>query len=119
MSEQETPLPGGEEMPPEAEGKIDKIAEDFLDELHRGRAPDRDAILAAHPEIADPLARRLRFVQMVFGVGVAERQAEDSMPIRLTDNAELCTAWRRRRRPGVSGDSTTEPAHELRCQSTP
>src|SRR5262249_56997629 len=55
------------EAPPEStEAKVEALAEQYLDELQAGAAPDRQAIVAAHPDIADPLARRLELVETMF-----------------------------------------------------
>jgi hypothetical protein len=43
------------------EDRIDKIAEEYLDNLQKGENPDRDAICAQHPDIARPLSRRLQW----------------------------------------------------------
>ena len=48
------------------ERKVQEIAEEYLDRLIAGERLNRKAILAAHPEIAEPLERRLTLVEMIF-----------------------------------------------------
>jgi hypothetical protein len=50
----------------EIEDRIEKIAEEYLDSLQRGESPDRQAICARHPDIAEPLGRRLRLVEIIY-----------------------------------------------------
>jgi hypothetical protein len=47
----------------DAEQQVEEIAERFLDLLQAGETPDRQAVVAAHPELAGLLDRRLLFVE--------------------------------------------------------
>jgi tetratricopeptide (TPR) repeat protein len=63
------PAPGA---PPKTladlEGQLEALVERYIDQLHAGLSPDRRALLAAHPELADVLERRLALVEMIHGV---------------------------------------------------
>ncbi len=61
------------ELPPDDPLKSDPdeallftLAEEFLERLHAGESPDREAILAAHPDLAEPLRRRLSLVELIW-----------------------------------------------------
>src|SRR5262245_38368564 len=54
-----------------SEARVLEILEAHLAELRAGGAPDREALLAAHPDLAEPLAAALRALQFVHGVGHA------------------------------------------------
>jgi serine/threonine protein kinase/WD40 repeat protein len=49
----------------DADQRVEKIADAYLDQLQRGESPDRAALLAAHPDIAEPLAEQLDFVDLM------------------------------------------------------
>ncbi|HEV3021365.1 MAG TPA: protein kinase, partial [Pirellulales bacterium] len=49
--------------------RIETIAEEFLDELQAGGHPDPANMVAAHPELAWPLKRRLALVERLFRSG--------------------------------------------------
>ena len=47
-------------------GRLDEIAEEYVDRLLAGEGPDREAIVASHPEIAQALGRRLALIDLIF-----------------------------------------------------
>ena len=49
----------------DVELQVEAIAERFLDRLQAGEAPDKKALVSAHPEIADRLGRHLALVEML------------------------------------------------------
>lgn len=56
-------LPGS---PTNPERRVEEVAERYLDDLLAGESPDREGIVAAHPEIGDVLRRRLALVEMLY-----------------------------------------------------
>ncbi|MCZ6690767.1 MAG: serine/threonine-protein kinase [Planctomycetota bacterium] len=69
------------------EDRIEEIAERYLEDLHDGVYPDREAIIAAFPQMGESLRRRLRFVEMLFGAGEYEKHS--SARILRTDSETL------------------------------
>lgn len=49
----------------EAERRLEEIVQQFLDDWIAGKGPDRQAIVAAYPDLMPLLERRLRFVELV------------------------------------------------------
>ncbi len=50
-------------IPEDAEERVEEIADRFLDQLQAGEAVDRSAVVAAHPELAGLLEKRLAFLE--------------------------------------------------------
>lgn len=69
------------EPDPEREARIEAIVEAYLDALQAGEAPDRRALLAAHPEIADALTRRLDLVAAMHRLARSESAGADEPEI--------------------------------------
>src|SRR5438132_14313381 len=74
MSEQRSPSSAATSAPdPAVEQQVETLVERFVEDLRAGAAPDRQALLAKHPEIAEPLARRLALVETMYRVAQASR----------------------------------------------
>jgi Ser/Thr protein kinase RdoA (MazF antagonist) len=59
-------LPAADRPDPRtAEQRAAELADDYLDQLQAGQSPDRKALLAAHPEVADLLEQQLRLVEVM------------------------------------------------------
>src|SRR5262245_11359706 len=56
-----------------AEQQVEALVERFLEQLQADQKPDRAALLAAHPELAPELERRLALVEMMYRVAKAAR----------------------------------------------
>lgn len=52
-------------LSPELQQRVDALAEEFLDRLQTGMPLDRDALLASHADIAEPLRRRLALIDLM------------------------------------------------------
>ncbi|MCZ6688711.1 MAG: serine/threonine-protein kinase [Planctomycetota bacterium] len=50
------------------EEQVEQLAEAYHEKLERGDEPDRQAVLDAHPDIAEILERRLALVELIYGV---------------------------------------------------
>ena len=61
------------------EARVLDILDEYLAERRAGRTPDRDAILAAHPDLAESLAASFRALDFVHEMGLS---VEDS-PVAL------------------------------------
>ena len=59
--------------PPQPTDEIELLAAQFLAQLRSGAKPDREAVVRAHPHLADRLARRLAFVEMIYQLGLAPK----------------------------------------------
>jgi tetratricopeptide (TPR) repeat protein len=57
----------------DAERRVEEIADRYLDQLQLGQSPDRDALVAEYPELAELLERRLAFVEQVYRVARKHR----------------------------------------------
>src|SRR5262245_7440282 len=94
MSEPKPPGPvegPAGQPPPDAEQRVEALVERFLEQLQAGEAPDRPALVAAHPELAPGLERRLALVETMFRVARLARPegrpggtpaAERAVPLR-------------------------------------
>jgi WD40 repeat protein len=47
----------------DVEQRVEELADEYLEQLQAGTAPDRRALLAAHPDVAEQLDRRLALVE--------------------------------------------------------
>src|SRR5262249_19197467 len=65
MSAQEGP--DASPQPAEANHLVEELTERYLDQLHAGPAPDRQALLAAHPDLAARLTRELDLIETLYG----------------------------------------------------
>ena len=50
----------------DAEQQVEEIADRYLDQLQLGESPDRDALVAAYPELAELLEKQLAFVEKLY-----------------------------------------------------
>jgi len=55
---------------------VDKLVDQFVDDLGAGRCPDRRAVVAAHPDFAVALERRLELVETMFGLGLDAKEPQ-------------------------------------------
>ena len=51
------------------EASLFAIGEEYLDRLLAGESPDQEAIVAAHPDLAERLRRRLRLMERLWVAG--------------------------------------------------
>ena len=49
--------------------RVFEIAEEYLEGLAAGEFLDREAIVAAHPDLAEPLRRRLLLIEIIWRAG--------------------------------------------------
>ena len=75
---------------PDAEQRVQKIADRYLDQLQCGESPDRDALLAAYPELAEPLEKRLSLVEQLHRAARRDRcnHSQDTPDGAPAPNAE-------------------------------
>jgi serine/threonine protein kinase len=76
-------LPAGTE--PQTIDEIEPLVEQFLAQLRAGESPDCEALVRAHPHLADRLAPRLALVEMIHRVGLA--------PVEEWPNTSVNDAW--------------------------
>jgi hypothetical protein len=62
-------LPAGTE--PKSTDEVEALAAQFLAQLQAGEKPDREALVRAHPDLADRLEQRLALAEIIFRVGLA------------------------------------------------
>ena len=55
----------------ERQRRVEALADEYLEHLLTGKAPDRQAVLAAHPDLADLLGPRLALVELIHHVAHA------------------------------------------------
>ena len=60
----------------ERQRQVEELADEYLEHLLAGETPDRQAFLAAHPELADLLEPRLALVELMHRVARAQRPAD-------------------------------------------
>jgi hypothetical protein len=79
MSEPQPPeqpnRPGPEPLA-ERQRQVEALADEYLERLLAGGPPDRQAVLAAHPDLADLLEPRLALVELMHRVARAGRPAD-------------------------------------------
>lgn len=56
----------GDDQAKELERRLEAIAEQYLNQLQAGEAPDRKALIDGHPDIAEQLERRLTLLEILF-----------------------------------------------------
>ncbi len=61
----------------DAERRVEELADEFLERLLAGEAPDRQAMLSAHLDLAGLLELRLALVELMHRVARAEKKAGD------------------------------------------
>src|SRR5438046_770769 len=61
--------PAGTE--PQTIDEVEPLVERYLAQLRAGENPDRDALIRAHPLLADRLEPRLALAEMIYRVGLA------------------------------------------------
>ncbi len=64
-------------VPLDAERRVEEIADRYLDQLQLGESPDRHALVAKYPELADLLEKQLTFVEKLY-YAARKHKAEDS-----------------------------------------
>ena len=64
-SERNRPVLPADGGPSDEDGRVEEIAEQYLDRLLSGGTPDRRALIAANPDIAELLDRRLALVELM------------------------------------------------------
>ncbi|MFL5241139.1 MAG: protein kinase domain-containing protein [Gemmataceae bacterium] len=62
-------LPAGTK--PQTDDELEALVAQFLAQLQAGENPDREALIRAHPNVADRLKARLALAEMVYRVGLA------------------------------------------------
>src|SRR5262245_7970788 len=73
-----------------AERQIEALVERSLEQLQAGQTPERPALVAAHPELAPELERRLALVEMMYRVAkVARPAAEPAAPLPAEHSVQL------------------------------
>jgi WD40 repeat protein/serine/threonine protein kinase len=68
-----------------AEEQVEALVERFFEELRTGQAPDRQALVTAHPALAPLLERRLALVEKMYRV--AQAAGKDSPPQGTAERA--------------------------------
>ncbi|HZN57221.1 MAG TPA: hypothetical protein VFD71_04025 [Planctomycetota bacterium] len=63
--EPKQPAEGASDEIPLPEAVVDRIAEEYFDDLRAGRVPDLLAVVALHPDLARALRRRLRLMEVL------------------------------------------------------
>ncbi len=72
MSNPPEPLDGTSgPAPPDVEQQVEAVVEQFLEQLRAGQVPDRTTWVAAHPQLAPWLERRLSLVEVIYRVARA------------------------------------------------
>ena len=56
------------------EARIEALVEQYLDALQAGERPDRGRLLAAHPDLAEALDRRLALVEAMHRLAPSRRR---------------------------------------------
>jgi tRNA A-37 threonylcarbamoyl transferase component Bud32 len=80
MSEPQPPEQGSQsasDLQAERQHRVETLADEYLERLLASEAPDRRAVLAAHPELADLLGPRLGLVELMHRVARAQRPAAE------------------------------------------
>jgi serine/threonine-protein kinase len=70
-------LPDGA-TPPQPADEVEALAAQFLAGLQAGEIPDREAVVRAHPHLADRLERRLALAEMIYRLGLAPEGSRPS-----------------------------------------
>ncbi len=74
----------------DAEQQVQEIADRYLDQLQDGDSPDRGALVAAYPNLADALEKRLALVEQLHRAAQKHRSADPSdTPIALKPSGEM------------------------------
>jgi tetratricopeptide (TPR) repeat protein len=91
MNAPENPPQGkeaSEQLSPQAEHRVEDLVEDYLAQLQAGQKPSRPALVAAHPDLAPLLDRRLNLVEMMYRAGRAAGPPRSSDAQTLPPTAE-------------------------------
>jgi hypothetical protein len=94
-------------LPPQPNDEIEALATQFLAQLRSNEKPDREAVVRAHPHLADRLARRLALVEMIYRLGLAPGAdcPTETGTVEVPDGASLPGA-----RLSPNGAAEEEPA---------
>jgi hypothetical protein len=79
MSEPQSQVQGNPPTPevqPGRQRQVEALADEYLEALLAGRAPDRQVFLAAHMDVADLLGPRLELVELMHRVARAQHSAD-------------------------------------------
>src|SRR5262245_20480307 len=68
-----------EDAPTRPPDEVEAVAAQFLAQLRAGEKPDREAVVRAHPHLADRLGRRLALVEMIYRVGLAPEAGQPTV----------------------------------------
>ncbi|MCZ6688306.1 MAG: serine/threonine-protein kinase [Planctomycetota bacterium] len=109
MTDQAAPNTPVGDLFPEAEERVEFIAEGYFQQIRSGRSPDKSAMISAHPEIAEALKRRLALVERLHQAGEEERVA-DAPPSQETMEVSDTPA---RRTPGKGPPSHKESSRTV------
>jgi tetratricopeptide (TPR) repeat protein/predicted Ser/Thr protein kinase len=71
--------PTTDDVPPQRPDEVEALAVWFLERLQAGEKPEREAVLRAHPHLADRLDRRLALIEMMYQVGLAPQPGRPSV----------------------------------------
>jgi tetratricopeptide (TPR) repeat protein len=100
------PEPGATDpgdLPPDVAARVELLAERYFEELRAGGSPDARALLAAHPDIAGPLERRLALMHRD-----AAMPAGEVFPTRRDDEGS----------PALAATRVAPPEPERRAAAT-
>jgi WD40 repeat protein/tetratricopeptide (TPR) repeat protein/tRNA A-37 threonylcarbamoyl transferase component Bud32 len=107
-------------VPPDAEPQVEALVERFLEQLRAGEEPDRRALVAAHPDIAPLLDRRLALVEMMFQAAQAAhlpRPQGESGPQRAPPGRSERTLQLKCPHCGNRIQLVQSEPHEVTCQN--
>ena len=118
MAESNASESSGEPLPSaDAEARIAQLVEQLLEQLETGQSVDLPAIVAANPDLAPFLERRLRFVEQVVRAARGSSRASDKQPgdVPASEQPSGNEATISHRGSSPSRNLTGERAQHLRC----
>lgn len=66
-----------ESLSPEMQQRLVDVLEKYVEEIERGFAPDADALIAEHPDLAEPLRAHLANLRLLYQLGAPTPLAAD------------------------------------------